>query len=82
MFLCHFLRLIFVGIHLIYRDFPGGSVVKNLHANAGNMGLILGSVRSTGGGSGNPLQYSCLDTQWTGEPDRLQSMGSQRAGHD
>ena len=40
--------------------FPGGSVVNNLLANAGDAGLILGSGRSPGGGHGNPLQYSCL----------------------
>ena len=37
---------------------PGGSVVKNLPANAGdvrNMGSIPGSGRSPGGGHGNPL---------------------------
>ena len=28
--------------------------------DAGDMGLIPGSVRSSGGGYGNPLQYSCL----------------------
>ena len=28
--------------------FPGGSVVKNLSANAGDMGLTLGSGRSPG----------------------------------
>ena len=42
---------------------PGGSVVKNLPANAGDaedMGSIPGSERSPGGGNGNPLQYSCL----------------------
>ena len=27
----------------------------------GNAGLILGLVRSLGGGHGNPLQYSCLE---------------------
>ena len=37
--------------------FPGGSVVKNLPANAS---LIPGSGRSPGEGNGNPLQYSCL----------------------
>ena len=42
--------------HLI----PGGTVVKNLLANAGDAGLIPGSGRSPGGGNGNPLQYSCL----------------------
>ena len=40
--------------------FPGGSVVKNLPANAGDTGLIPGSGRSSGVGNGNPLQYSCL----------------------
>ena len=32
--------------------------VKNLPANAGDTGLIPGT--SPRGGSGNPLQYSCL----------------------
>ena len=40
--------------------FPGGSVVKNPPANAGNTGLIPGSGRSSGEGNGNPLQCSCL----------------------
>ena len=41
-------------------DFPGGSVVKNLPANAGVAGSIPGSRRSPGDGNGNPLQYFCL----------------------
>ena len=40
--------------------FPGGSVVKNPPANAGDMGLIPGSRRYPGEGNGNPFQYSCL----------------------
>ena len=39
-------------------------VVKNLSDNAGDvrdMGSIPGSGRSSGGGRGNPLQYSCLE---------------------
>ena len=39
-------------------------VVKNLPANAEatrNEGLIPGSGRSSGGGHGSPLQYSCLE---------------------
>ena len=39
-------------------------VVKSLPASAGDvrdMGLILESGRSPGGGHGNPLQYSCLE---------------------
>ena len=47
--------------YLLYvRGFPGGPVVKNLPANAGNAGLILGSGRSLGEGNDNPLQDSCL----------------------
>jgi len=37
---------------------------------------------SSGEGNGNPLQYSCLEIPWTEEPGGLQSMGSQRVGHD
>ena len=40
--------------------FPGGSVIKNLPANAGDVGLIPGLGRSPGEENGNPLQYSCL----------------------
>ena len=47
--------------------FPGGSVVKNPPANAGDMGFIPGSGRSPGGGHGNPLQYSCLENPMDGE---------------
>ena len=46
---------------LYLRGFPGGSVVKNLPAKAGDVGLIPGSGRSPGGGIGNPLQSSCLE---------------------
>ena len=34
-----------------YQGFPGGSVVKNLPANAGDSGSILGPGRSPGGGA-------------------------------
>ena len=40
-------------------DFPGGSVVKNPPADAGDVGSIPGSGRSPREGNGNPLQYSC-----------------------
>ena len=36
-------------------------MVKNLPANAGDVGLIPGLGRFPGGGHGNPLQYSCLE---------------------
>ena len=47
--------------------FPGGSVVKNLPANAGDGGSIPGSGRSPGEGNGNPFQYSCLGNSMDGE---------------
>ena len=40
--------------------FPGGSVVKNPPANAGDAASFLGLGRSPGEGNGYPLQYSCL----------------------
>ena len=46
------------------------------------MGLISGSGRSHGEENGNALQYSCLEYPMTEELGRLQSMGSQRIGHN
>ena len=60
-------------------------MIKNLPANerdARDVGLIPGSGRSPGGGNGNRLQYCCLENPMREEPGRLQSMGSQRVGHD
>ena len=56
--------------------FPGVSVVKNLPANAGDMGSIPGSGKSPEEGNGNPLQYSCLENP-TEVPGGSQSMGSE-----
>ena len=42
------------------RASQGGSVVKNLLAKVGDVSIISGSGRSSGG-NGNPLQYSCLE---------------------
>ena len=39
---------------------PGDSVIKNLPANARDMGSVPGSGRSSGEESGNPFHYSCL----------------------
>ena len=48
----------------MYLGFPGGSMVKNLCADAGDTGdvrPIPGSGRSPGVGNGTPLQNSCLE---------------------
>ena len=42
-------------------SFPGGSDDKESDCKAGDPGLIPGSGRFSGGGNGNPLQYSCLE---------------------
>ena len=50
--------------HSLLQGFPGGSVVKNLPASAGdarNVGSIPRLKRSPGRGHGNPLQYCCLE---------------------
>ena len=52
----------------VMRGFPGGSAVRNLPANARDLGSIHGSGRSPGGGNGNPLQYCAWQIPWTDEP--------------
>ena len=64
--------------------FPGGSVVKNLLASAGDMSLIPGLGRSPGEGSGSPFQHSCLEISWTEEAGRVPDSpcGCKRIRHD
>ena len=51
--------------------------LKNLPANAGDVGLILEWGRCPGEGNDNPLQYSCLGNPMDKEPGGLHSMGLQ-----
>ena len=62
--------------------FPGGSVVKNLPANEGDMNSVPGSRRSPAERKGNPLQYSCLGDPMDRGDWGIQSMGLQRVRHD
>ena len=62
--------------------FPGGSLVKNPPVNAGDSGSIPGSGRSPGEGNSNPCSTLAWEIPWTKELGGLQSMGSQRVGHD
>ena len=61
-------------------------VVKSLPANAGDIGDAgsnLGAGRSPGEGSGNPLQYSCLENPMErGAWQVTQSIGLRRVGQD
>ena len=58
--------------------FPGGSVVKNPPASAGNVGSIPGSGRSPGEGTATHSSILAWELPWTEDPGRLQSMGSQK----
>ena len=62
--------------------FPGSVVVKNLSANAGDLGSIPGWGRSFGGGNGSPLQYSCLENPLDRESGGLQCIELRRVRHD
>ena len=48
--------------------FPGGSVVQNPSANAGDMGLIPGLGRYPGEGNGNPFSILDWEIAWTKDP--------------
>lgn len=65
-----------------FRGFPGGSAVKNLSDNAGDIsdsGSIPGPGGSPGGGNGEP-NILAREIPWAEGPGRLQSMGSQKSG--
>ena len=56
--------------------------MEEITGDSGDTGLIPRSGRSSGGGNGNPLQYSCPENPWTEELGQLQSIALQRVGHD
>ena len=62
--------------------FPHASDGKESACNAGNLGLIPGLGRCPEEGNGYPIQYSCLENPMDRGACRLQSMGSQRVGHN
>ena len=49
--------VVFAYMYFHLWGFPGGSVVKHLYANAGDVGSIPDLGRSPGGGNSYPLQY-------------------------
>ena len=60
-------------------------LVKNPFANAGgirDVGLIPGSGSSPGGGHATYSSILAWRISWTGEPDELELIGSQRGGHN
>ena len=64
---------------------PGGSVVKNLPANAGatgDVGLSLGLEDSLESQMTTHCSTLVWKSPWTEEPGGLKSMWLQRVGHD
>ena len=65
------------------RCFLGGSAVKKLPANAGDVGSIPGSGRSPGERNGNPLQYSYWEkSHGQRSLAGYSTWGHKRVGHD
>ena len=60
--------------------FPGGSVVRNLPADAGDVGLIPVSGRSPADRNGNPLQYCCEENSMDGGAWRVTVHGVAKSG--
>ena len=76
------MKNVFLYSFTLLRGFPGGSVVKNLSANASDVGSIPQLGIFPREGNGNPLQYSCLEHSMDREPGGLQSMRSQKSLHN
>ena len=64
------------------QGFPGGGLVRNPPANAGAVGLIPGSGRSSGEGMATHTSILAWKIPRTEELGRLQGLGSQRVRHD
>ena len=62
--------------------FPGSLVVKKLPAHSEDLGLIPGWEDPLEEEMAIHSSILALETPWTEEPGRLQSMGSQRVGHN
>ena len=60
------------------RGLPGGSAVKNLPDNAGDVGLTSGCEDLLEEEMANHSSILAWKSPWTEEPDVLQSMGSPR----
>ena len=63
-------------------NLPGGSDGKASACNVGDLGSIPASGRSPGEGNGNHSSTLAWKIPYMDEPGRLESMGSQRVGHD
>ena len=66
----------------VIMGFPGGPDGKETTYNARDLNSVPGLGRSPGGGHGTHSSILAWRIPWTEEPGGLQSVGSQRGGHD
>ena len=64
-----------------YKDFPGGSAIKNLPAIQEMHETLVGSLGCEDSMAPNS-SILAWRISWTEEPGGLQPIGSQRVGHD
>ena len=79
-----FISLVCVQMYT-FKGFPGGASGKETACQTGDirdMGSMPGWGGCSGGGHGNPLQYSCLENPMDRGDWRAKSIGLQRGGHD
>ena len=68
--------------HPVFLGFPCGSAGKESACNAGDLGSILGWEDPLEKGKATHSSILAWRIPWTEEPGGLQSMGSQKVGHD
>ena len=66
----------------MFSCFPGGADSKESAYHVGDLGSTSGLGRSPGEGHATHSSILAWKIPWTEEPGGLQSMESQRAGHD
>ena len=76
------LRLIFIVACINSLGFPGGSDGEESTCNAGDLDSTPGQEDPLEKWMATHSSILAWRIPWTGEPDRLQLMESQRAGHD
>ena len=77
---CRYITFTYPSVFYCF-DFPGDSVVKNLPADAGDVGSIPGSERSPREEMATHSSILAKEIPWTVEPGGLQSWGC-RVRHD
>ena len=67
-----------IEVPIVLRSSPGGSMVKNLSVNAGDVGLMSGQEDPLEKEMATHFSILAWEISWTEELGRLQSIGSQK----